>query len=203
MAAFFFVRNTHGRGMPTFMDLKGQRFGKILVLRFAKINKFGQAIFRVKCDCGTKWLISATSLRQQGTRRCRPCSREQRGYTKKYVGEYSSYGSMKSRCLDKNVTGYDSYGGRGIKICPQWLGPGGFIQFVTDVGRRPKGKTLDRINPEGHYEPGNVRWATDEQQSNNRRLNYTEAELKKMRKQGDVVAKSFEEAEAELSGACF
>lgn len=105
---------------------------------------------------------------------------------------------MMFRCYCETAQGYEYWGGRGIQVCPQWRGPGGFIQFVKDMGPRPKGKTLDRENPEGHYEPGNVRWATPKQQLNNQRKDYTEDELIEMRKQAEQSAKTFEEEEAAL-----
>jgi len=68
----------------------------------------------------------------------------------------------------KNIN-YEDYGGRGITICERWLGENGFIHFLQDMGRRPKGMSLDRINVNGNYEPGNCRWATAEVQVHNRR----------------------------------
>jgi hypothetical protein len=102
------------------------------------------------------------------------------------------------RCCNEKCSGFEYWGGRGIQVCPQWKGPGGFIQFLADMGRRPKGMTLDRKNPEGHYCPDNVRWGTSEDQANNKRGDYTEDELIEMRNQAEQWARTFEEQEAAL-----
>jgi len=76
---------------------------------------------------------------------------------------------MVQRCTNKNRKDYEDYGGRGIRIYFDWVGPGGFQQFLADVGERPsKQYSLDRIDPDGHYEPDNVRWATKSQQNSNK-----------------------------------
>ncbi|MGH7867002.1 MAG: hypothetical protein ACREP9_05040 [Candidatus Dormibacteraceae bacterium] len=76
---------------------------------------------------------------------------------------------MKQRCLDPNHIGYHNYGGRGITICDRWLAPNGFTNFLADMGEKPHGRSLDRIDPDGNYEPGNCRWATPAEQTANRR----------------------------------
>lgn len=74
---------------------------------------------------------------------------------------------MLQRCLNPNSDNYRWYGGRGITICLEWIDS--FDAFLADMGERPTGMTLDRINPDGNYEPGNVRWATPKEQARNRR----------------------------------
>lgn len=82
---------------------------------------------------------------------------------------YISWESMIARCTRPSHPFYAYYGGRGILVCDRWRGQGGFSRFLVDVGERPAGLTLDRIDVEGHYEPGNVKWSTPQEQRWNRR----------------------------------
>ncbi len=91
---------------------------------------------------------------------------------KKPSKTYTVWLGMTERCFNKNNTVYRYYGGRGITVCTRWLGSGGFEHFLEDMGLRPEGLSLDRINNNGNYEPDNCRWATKEQQIDNRRPNH-------------------------------
>lgn len=82
---------------------------------------------------------------------------------------YNSWRAMVQRCTNERHPFFADYGGRGIRVCERWRGQGGFERFLADVGERPAGLTLDRVDCEGDYEPGNVRWATKYQQRWNRR----------------------------------
>ena len=84
---------------------------------------------------------------------------------------YSTYAQMKRRCFDKNNNRYQSYGGRGITVCDRWLGIYGFSNFIEDMGERPEGYSLDRIDNNKGYSPENCRWATKHQQNSNKRNN--------------------------------
>ncbi len=85
------------------------------------------------------------------------------------INEYIAWKSMKQRCYNKNIKAYNDYGGRGIIVCDEWLND--FIAFFNYIGVKPnKEYSLDRINNNGNYEPGNVRWANKTDQINNRRI---------------------------------
>ena len=83
-----------------------------------------------------------------------------------HTGVYRSWFAMRDRCEDPKAVSYKWYGGRGIKVCDAWQD---FLTFYRDMGDRPDGMTLDRINPDGNYEPGNCRWATAKEQAANKR----------------------------------
>jgi hypothetical protein len=86
----------------------------------------------------------------------------------RYRPEYAVWQAMKDRCLNPNHAAYHNYGGRGIKICPEWQHS--FAAFLRDVGPRPSPDlSIDRIDNDGNYEPGNVRWATRSEQTRNQR----------------------------------
>ena len=94
---------------------------------------------------------------------------KRRGFYKTHPKEYPCYVAMKGRCNNPKKSDYDYYGGRGIKVCDSWNED--FLNFYNDLGDRPEGTTLDRIDPDGDYCPDNCRWATHKIQSNNTRRN--------------------------------
>ena len=97
------------------------------------------------------------------------CARTSHGHTTNggISSTYSSYQSMMGRCYSPRTNRYENYGGRGIKVCDRWRGQ--FAAFLADMGERPEGKSLDRIDGNGDYRPGNCRWATAIEQRANRR----------------------------------
>lgn len=179
------------------INLSGRRCGRLLVLHFVGA-KNTHAMWQCKCDCGKLHIISAAHLthRTNPTQSCGCLAREtrhknyQRGYTPEARAKggrtrtrhggavratdrspmcrlYKRWQGMLERCSNPKHTHYQLYGGRGITVCDRWLD---FAVFAADMGTPPtEGLTLDRINNDGNYEPGNVRWATVTEQQANRR----------------------------------
>lgn len=154
------------------IDLLHQKFGKLLVIEFDKIAISPCGIKNAKwiclCDCGNRTSVLAASLKKPNklnTVSC-GCFKESRKIThnKSYTPTYKSWASMKSRCLHKSSPVFYRYGGRGITFCKEW---DCFEGFFKDMGFRPTGTSLDRIDVNGNYEPSNCKWSTRKEQANN------------------------------------
>ena len=144
------------------IDMTGMKIGNLTVIkRIDALSKHGQAQWRCRCQCGALTTVLGANLRTQQTKSC-GCQRGVRhGYSKTLA--YSAWCSMKTRCTNKHASSYRYYGGRGIRICDEWKAD--FVAFFLDMGERPAGFTLDRINPNGNYEPANCRWINKSDQS--------------------------------------
>ena len=159
------------------INMIGKRFGRLLVVAESEpaILPCGQTQSRVlcQCDCGNIKTIKASSLRRGDTKSCGCILREtppnlQHGHSPK-GGSSSTYNSracMIQRCTNPHTKDYKDYGARGIRVCERWLDS--FENFLADMGERPEGMTLERLNNDGNYEPSNCQWATDMEQKNNR-----------------------------------
>jgi hypothetical protein len=121
-----------------------------------------------QCECGIQRAVDEDNLQGGLTRSC-GCLKRALKTTHGETGrrEYNAWTAAKARCYTQSTNGYPAYGGRGITMGPRWRNS--FSAFLEDMGRCPPGLTLDRINNDGNYEPGNCRWASPKEQSNNTR----------------------------------
>ena len=165
--------------MPAYRDLTGQTFDRLTAIKDVGRSKEGKSIWQCRCSCGKEIEIIGSYIIRGRTQSCGCLIRDinkQRatthGYTRgdKITRTYRSHQDMINRCTNVKNKSYKDYGGRGIKVCFAWLES--FENFLSDMGERPEGMTLDRINVNGNYEPSNCRWATRKQQNRNRTNNH-------------------------------
>lgn len=154
------------------LDLTGQTFGRLTVL--SSFHRAGEpkARWLCKCSCGKTHTPTTLDLRSGRTRSCGCFRREVNSVPdpKHNHREYGIWNGMIQRCYNPNRARFNRYGGRGIRVCDEWRAS--FERFFADLGPSPsKTHSLERIDNDGHYEPGNVRWATKKEQSRNTRRN--------------------------------
>lgn len=156
-----------------FIDRTGQTFGRLTVLERVENNNHKKACWECRCSCGNIIIVTGCSLKTGNTQSCGCLKKElelirpiTHGMSKSR--EYIIWTHMISRCFNVSDKVFKHYGGRGITICDEWRHD--FMAFYRHIGRRPSPKhSIDRIDNDGNYEPGNVRWATIQQQNNNSR----------------------------------
>lgn len=168
------------------LELQGQQFGRWTVeSQSDRRGLSGSVFWNCRCVCGGTKQVSAIALKSGDSRSCGCLFLEvaaQKGRNKRTHGmegtrEYTSWSGMRGRCACKTNPKYPVYGGRGITFCERW---DSFEAFYEDMGPAPVGTTLDRIDVNGNYEPGNCRWATSQVQQSNRRNNvYLEVDGKR------------------------
>ena len=165
-----------------FQDLTGRVFSRLTVLHYAGKSECKHTLWACKCSCEAGSLIVACAgdLKNGKTNSC-GCYRRDKtkeavtthGYS---VGQapdylYRNYHQLLTRCYNKNDAAYPYYGGRGIEV--KFSGPKEYVEWVRrELGERPEGSSLDRIDTNGHYEPGNLRWTTTKGQGRNKRSNH-------------------------------
>lgn len=159
------------------LDLQGRTFGRLTVMRKAASDRFGHVRWECSCSCGATPTVQARHLAEGLTRSC-GCLRSdtsrvvnaRHGQSRvgKRSAEYRIWCGMKGRCSNERGPAFKDYGGRGIRVCPEW--EASFEVFFADMGPRPTPQhSLDRKDNDRGYEPGNCRWATKSEQAFNRR----------------------------------
>lgn len=158
--------------MTKFIDITGQRFGWLVVIKLIGHNKWNQKTWLCQCDCGNSSVKLGYRLRCGAEKSCgcrQGYGNFRHGHARTISKRHPLYGAwkqMRSRCNNRNNANYKYYGALGVRVCERW---NDFTAFIADVGNRPHNKTLDRIDSNGNYEPKNVRWATDIEQAHNKR----------------------------------
>ncbi len=162
------------------LDLTGQVFTRLTVIEYSHTNQNSDIIWRCTCQCGQETLVTTESLRGARTKSCGCLKKDSpRQRFRKYGNDpvtgvclsrsraYGSWINMLHRCYKPYDRNYNLYGGRGINVCPEWHD---FKRFMADMGDRPDGMSIDRIDPNGNYEPSNCQWATTTAQGRNKRV---------------------------------
>lgn len=147
------------------VDITNTKFGSLTVLKYLDKSKW-----LCLCDCGNETAVASFALRKGITSTCgcatgQLISKSLTTHGMSRTPTYQTWLSMKRRCYEVTAQNYKHYGAKGIAVCDRWLHS--FENFLADMGERPEGKTLDRIDRAKNYEPSNCRWATQSEQMNN------------------------------------
>lgn len=142
----------------------GTRFARLVVIEPSKPCTTGRSASLCLCDCGNKKIVSNGNLRSKEVRSCGCLKRWPRKHGNCGTPAYFSWAAMIKRCNNPNCGDFPRYGGRGIKVCDRWMD---FRNFLADMGERPAGLTIERINNDLGYIKNNCKWATSKEQARN------------------------------------
>jgi hypothetical protein len=159
-----------GKNNIQFIDLTGQKFGRLTPEKVISKNEFGALIWQCRCDCGNITNVQGGSLKKGSTKSCgcwnkELISKRSKTHGKTETPTYKIWIGIKTRCYNQKNKTFKYYGMRGIKMCPRWKN--NFMNFLKDMGNHPKGMSIDRINNDGNYEPNNCRWTIQKYQNRN------------------------------------
>lgn len=184
--------------MPAKKHPEGEKHNRLTIVEYA-YTKNKRRHFRCACECGNVVIVSLANVLKGTTRSCgcfrselnsKRCASRNLSHGMRNTSIYHTWDSMKQRCFNKNSRPYKNYGGRGISVCDRWMS---FENFYADMGERPEGAELDRINNNGNYEPGNCRWTTRSENIKNSRARQRDS-------QGRITGQVIEKTWIDISG---